>query len=218
MLLYMFSTEDRQWGKVLATLCVVVTVGLGISLAVWTTAAPPISVTYRGARVTTAVPGKPFTVSFQVKNTGTETYSGATVIFHIPDGLTHSKVVPADAQIQDDTITWTNIPFEGGQSFYPSFTFTVDKGTPIDTKLRLWFEVTGNGFETTSTNFSVTAKAATATSTLSSSDITSLFQSVYGRTPTSSELTYWLGRRSDKPARSSLLGAMMYHKALSIPH
>lgn len=181
-------------------------------------AAPPQSVTYSGTKVTAAVPGKPFTLKFQVKNTSSDAYSGVKVTFHIPEGLKHTSVSPGGATIYDDIVSW-NIPSAAGQSFYPSFAFTVNKDVAIGKKLSLWVEITGSGMETTSTNFSITAvKSTPAASTLTAADVSSIFQEVYGRAPTSSEKTYWLGRRSDKPGRTALLGAMAYHKANNIKH
>ena len=182
--------------------------------------AAPHTVTYRGTRVTTAVPGKSFNLNLQVKNTSNDNYPRVQITFHVPDGLQHSSVAPADAIIQDDTITWHNVPMNADQTFNPSFNFIVDAGTALNTKLNLWAEVTGDGLESTSTNFSITTRpaSATAVSSLTSSNIKSMFQSVYGRTPTASELAYWLGRRADKPQRVPLLGAIAYHHALNIRH
>lgn len=185
-------------------------------------AAAPHTVAQRGNPATTAVPGKPFTMNFQVKNTGGDGYHAVNVIFHIPNGLTHSKVSPAHAAIEDDIVAWYNIPMAAGQSFYPSLTLTLDAGTPLKTKRTLWVEVTGDGFEATSKNFSITAvakvQAPPSASALTPADISAMFQTVYGRTPSASELTYWLGRRSDKPGRGVLLGAMYYHRARNITH
>ncbi len=213
----------RRWGKVSIALGTTLGVVAGIIFVGSASAAPPMAVTYSGARVTTAVPGKSFSVKFQVKNTGSSATSDVKVIFHIPDGLTHTKVSPADAAIEDGTITWSNQSFDAGKAMYPSFTFTLDSGTPLKTKKNIWVEVTGTDMEATSTNFSVTAVKATTTatkttSTLSSTDITSMFETVYGRTPTVSEKTYWLGRRTDKPGRTALQGAMGYHQAMGIVH
>lgn len=199
----------------------VITLITGVALALPAVAAPPHAVSHKGTPVTTAVPGEPFTMKFQVKNTGTTTFSGVKVIFHIPKEFTHSAVAPANADIQDDIISWSNVPIESDKPFYPSFTFTMESGTPLKTKVNIWVEVTGKDMEATSTNFSVTARAASATkavSTLSSADISSMFQSVYGRAATASELKYWLGRRTDKPGRTALTGAIAYHKALDIKH
>lgn len=194
---------------------VVVGVVVAASVAL---AAPPQTVSYSGTAVTTAVPGKPFTLKFQVKNTSSDAYSGVKVTFHIPEGLKHTSVSPSGASIYDDIVSW-DIPSIAGQSFYPSFTFTVNKDVAIGKKLSLWVEVTGSGMEATSKNFSITTvKSLPAASTLTSADITSMFQEVYGRAPTSSEKTYWLGRRTDKPGRTALLGAMAYHKAQNISH
>lgn len=198
----------------------VIAVVIGISVA-GSAAAAPYAVTYSGTPVTTAVPGKPFTLKFQVKNTGDTTYSGVKVIFHVPEEFINGSVSPGDAVIEDGTISWVNLAQAGGKSFYPSFSFTVDSGTPLKKKLPVWVEVMGTGMEATSTNFSVTTRAASAAktaSTLSSTDISTLFQLVYGRIPTTRELKYWLGRRPDKPQRTALLGAMTYHKDRSITH
>jgi hypothetical protein len=193
---------------------------LGLSVASSAAAAPPHTVTYKGTPVTTAVPSKPFTIKLQVKNIGSTTYSGVKVTFHIPDGVSHDAVSPADAQFQDDTIFWTNVPLEGGQSFYPSLTLKLESGTALKSKKNVWVEVTGTDMEATSANFSITARSATAakTTTLSSADISTLFQSVYGRAASASELKYWLARRTDKPQRTALSGAMAYHKNLSLQH
>jgi len=181
--------------------------------------AAPHTVTYKSTRVTTAVPGKPFNLNLQVKNTSNDNYSNVQITFHVPSGMQHSSVSPANAIVQDDTITWYNVPMNANQTFNPSFTFTIDSGTPLNTKFNLWAEVTGDGMESTSTNFSITTrKTSSPASSLSSNDIKSMFQSVYGRTPTASELTYWLGRRTDKPQRTPLLGAIAYHHALNIKH
>lgn len=194
---------------------------LALSFASPALAAPPYTVNYAGTPVTAAVPGKPFMLNFKVTNTGTTVYSGVKVIFHLPDELESSKVAPADARIEDNTITWMNVPIAAGKAFYPSFTFTIKSGTPLTTKVSIWVEVTGSGMEATSTNFSVIARSTASTkttSTLTSADITAMFQSVYGRTSTASELKYWLGRRTDKPGRTALLGAMGYHQAQGITH
>lgn len=216
----MISNIVHRWSRFVITLCTAAGVIVGVLFGSSATAAPPYKVSYNGTPVTTAIPGKPSTLKFQVKNTGGTDYSGVRVIFHIPEGLTHSKVAPADARIEDNIISWVNVPIGAGKSFYPSLTFTMDSGTPLNTKLSLWVEVTGSDFEATSTNFSVTARKETkkVTSTLSSTDISTLFQSVYGRSPATSELQYWLGRRTDKPERTSLLGAMAYHKERNISH
>lgn len=198
------------------SICLSLIASLALSTSV---SAAPNTVTYRGARVTTAVPGKPFNLNLQVKNTSNDNYSNVQITFHVPSGLQHSSVSPANAVIQDDTITWYNVPLHADQTFNPSFTLTVDSGIALNTKLNLWVEVTGSGMESTSTNFSITTrKSAAVTSLLSSNDIKSMFHSVYGRTPTSSELAYWLGRRTDKPQRTPLLGAMAYHRSLNIQH
>lgn len=194
---------------------------VGLSLGSSALAAAPIQVKYKGAAITTAVPGKPFNMNFEVKNTTGEVYNGVKVIFHLPEGVSHSMVSPDDSQIDSDTVTWSNVPMESDQSFYPSFTFTVDSGTPLKTKKTIWVQVLGSGMDETSKNFSITtvAKApAKTTSLLTSADVTNLFKSVYGRTPTARELKYWVSRRSDKPGRTALLGAIVFHKANKISH
>lgn len=215
----MFSTSflHRTKGFVRLSAIAAVTAGLAIGQSA---AAAPQKVTYHGTPVTTAVAGKPFDIKFRVKNIGDTAYSGVQVTFHLPHELTHSKISPANAVADDDTITWTNVPLEAGQSFYPSFTFTVDAGTSLKTKLSIWVEVTGQNMEATSTNFSITTKSASAAkkTALSSADVKSIFTTVYGRAPTASELKYWLGRRTAKPTRTSLLGAVAYHKAQNIKH
>lgn len=50
------------------------------------------------------------------------------------------------------------------------------------------------------------------------SDLNSLFRSVYGRNPTTSERNYWTKRLLDKPDRGAFLGAMGYQKAQKIKH
>lgn len=221
----MISFIDRRWGVLVSAFGVVAVVALGLLFVSSVIAAPPYAVTYRGTPVTIAVPGKPVTINFEVENTGTTVYSGVKVIFHIPEGLTHTKVMPANAAIVDDTITWINVPVAAGKSFYPSLTVTMDSGTPLKTKKSIWVEVTGTDMEANSQNFSLTAVSASVaktttvtTTTLSSADVSSLFQLAYGRGATTSELTYWLGRRVDKSARDSLFGAMQYHKLLNISH
>lgn len=217
----MFSKNLFKWQRQTTTLLLVAGVVAGVSLGGRTAAAAPITVGYSGTRVTTATPGKPFTLKFQVKNAGSEAFSGVKVTFHIPEGLKHSQVSPADAMVDENTIMWENLYMDAGQSFYPTFTFTLDSGTSLNSKRNIWVEAQGTDMEATSVNFSITAKAAAvrrATSTLTSADVKSMFQSVYDRTPTASELRYWLGRRTDKPQRSALLGAMAYHKAQNIRH
>lgn len=201
------------WGGLVGVLIVIMVAGVA-----W--AAPPYTAKYRGPAVTTAVPGQPFTLKLAVKNTGTTVYSGVKVTMHVPEGLTHSMVAPANASIHDDIIQWSDVPIAAGKSFYPEITFTLDKGTPLKTKKNIWVEVTGQDMEANSVNFSITAVPAktVAKSTLSAADISSMFQSVYGRAPSANEQTYWLGRRSDKPGRSALLGAMGYHQTNGISH
>jgi len=190
-------------------------------------AAPPYTIDYHGTPVTTAVPGKSFTINFEVTNTGTTVYSDVKVIFHIPDGLTHSKVSPTDANIVDNTITWKNVPIAAGKSFYPSLTLTLDSNTKLKTKERIWVQVTGTDLEENSQNFSITAvsKATTpATTTTSGSDlisrINSIHRAVYDRNPTVSEHTYWLGRVTSgaKATFGALLGAMQFHQQNNIRH
>lgn len=204
---------NKLWG--------IIILGLAVVVAAPAEAAPPQKVTYHGTPVRTAVPGTPVTLKLQVKNTGSTTYGGVKVIIHVPDGVSHSAVTPGGADISDETITWSNVPLVANQSFYPAITLTMEKSVALKMKKNLWVEVTGEDMEASSTNFSLTAVAAgakKAASTLSSSDITSIFQAVYGRTPTASERTYWLGRRADKPQQTALQGAMVYHKAQNIKH
>ncbi len=196
-------------------------VAAGVSFGRAAAAAPPQTVGYHGTRVTTAIPAKPFTLSFQVKNTSSETYSGVQVTFHIPNGLQVTKVAPANAVVQDDLVYWTNVPIAPGKSFWPTLTMNFEAGTPVKTKKTIWMEVTGTDMEATSTNFSITAVSANVVKvgvTLTSADIKSMFLSVYGRVPTGTELSYWLGRRADKPGRGPLQGAMAFHKAVNIKH
>lgn len=122
-------------------------------------AAPPQKVTYHGKAVTTGVIGKSVTLKFRVKNTSDVAYSGVRVTFHVPSGLTSTKVAPNDAVISDDLIYWDNVPLEAGKSFYPTLTFKVDSDTPLKKKLNIWVEVTGTDMEATSSNFSVTTTA-----------------------------------------------------------
>lgn len=216
----MFSTRHSFQRKRLALLSGAALGTFAAAFALPAAAAPPHTVSYSGSPVKTAVPGKSFTVKFRVKNTSSDAYSGVKATFHVPEGLKHTSVSPSGASIYDDIVSW-NIPSASGQSFYPSFTFTVDKSVAIGKKLNLWIEVTGSGMETTSTNFSITTVKSLSTpakSTLTSADVKSLFQEIYGRAPANSELTYWLGRRTDKPSRGALLGAMAYHKANNISH
>lgn len=209
--------------KVVTVIAVIAAVILGVMATNKTAlAAPPYSVKYNGTATTSAVPGKPFTLNLKVTNTGTTVYSGVKVIVHVPDGVTHSKIAPANASPIDDLITWSNVPIAAGKSFYPSITMTLDTGTPLKTKKNIWVEVTGEGMEANSQNFSVTAvktvTATTSTTTVSATEVTSLFKLVYGRTPTTSESTYWMGRRTDKPSRGALIGAMQFHKLNGIAH
>lgn len=195
-----------------------VVVGLLIGTSV--SAAPPHKASYLGAPVTTAVPGKSFILKLQVKNTGTTTYEDVKVIIHIPEGISHTSVSPGDADVSDNTITWSNVPLASGQTFKPTLTLTLAAGTSLKTKQNIWVEVLGTDMESTSTNFSITAvsTAKTVVTNLTAADITSMFQTIYKRTPTSSELTYWMSRRADKPSRGALQGAMGYHKAQGIAH
>ena len=217
----MASVNIKQWGMVVVIMCVA-------SVVVWISlfggsanAAPPYFVGYQGTPVKYAVPGKPITVNYKVTNTGTTVYSGVKVIFHIPSGLTHSSVSPANAELIDDTVTWENVPIAAGKSFYPSLTLTMDANTPLKTKRSVWVEVTGTDMEANSQNFSLTAVAKVAgqaTLVSTSSTVNSIFQLVYSRAPTSSESAYWVGRYADKPGRGSLIGAMQYHESLGIAH
>lgn len=190
---------------------------LGVAVGGRAQAAPQV-VTQHGTAVTTAVPGKPFTIKFRVKNSGDTTYDGVKVTFHLPGDLSVTSIAPNDATVDGNDVYWTNVPIAGGKSFYPTLTLTMDSGTPLKTKQRIWVEVTGNDMEATSTNFSVTAVAAKKATTLTSTDVTTMFQEVYGRAPAKSELTYWMGRRGDKPTKTSLQGAMGFHKAQGITH
>lgn len=205
-----------MYTKLFTTIAVVA----GLVFSATTFAAPPQKVTHSGTPVTSAVPGKQFAVKLQVKNTGTITYEAVSVIVHIPEGMSHVTVAPGDAAISDDTITWSNVPLEPGQSFYPVLTLKLESGTPFKTKKNIWVEVTGTDMEATSTNFSITAVAAVknAAATLTSADITNMFQIIYKRTPTASELAYWMSRRADKPSKGALQGAMAYHRAQNIQH
>jgi len=120
------------------------------------------------------------------------------------------------------------VPIAAGKSFYPSVTVTYDAGTALKTKKNVWLEVTGEGMETTSQNFSVTAvsslSAATATAATAETGlvpkINSIHRAVYGRNPSASEHAYWLGRveRGEKASYVALLGAMQWHKLFNIAH
>lgn len=188
------------------------------SLGLSALAAPPYAVTQAGTPVTVAVPGKSLTMKFQVKNTGTTVYSDVKVVFHIPNGLTTTAVSPANSEIVDDTVTWINVPIAAGKTFNPVITFAMDSGVKLGTKLNVWVEVTGKDMEANSKNFSVVATKAVKASTLTSAQVSSLFQIVYGRMPTGTELSYWMGRRTDKPGSTELSGAMGYHQAKGISH
>lgn len=187
-----------------------------------TTASPalaaPQQVTYLGKAVTTAVPGKAFAIKFRVKNVSDDAYDGVKVTFHMPGDFDINAVGPNDAIIDGSDVYWTNVPLQAGKSFYPSFTLTMDSGTALKTKERIWVEVTGNGMEATSQNFSIMAVAAKKATTLTPADVSSMFKAVYGRTATASELKYWTGRRTDKPTRTALQGAMGFHQAQAITH
>ncbi len=221
----MQSFSARAWSFTVGSLCIALIAAIGILQSRPVAAAPPYAVTYKGAAVTTGVPGKAFTVNWEVTNTGNTEYSGVKVIYHIPEGLSHSKVSPANAGVIDDIISWENVPIGAGKSFYPSLTLTVDKGTALKTKKNIWVEVTGDDMEANSQNFSITAVAkqpttttTTTTATTSSSQVTSLFTAVYGRALTASESTYWTSRLTDKPERLRMFGAMQFHKLLGISH
>src|SRR5579864_3603115 len=87
--------------------------------------AAPQSVTYRGAPVAFAIPGKPFTIKFQVKNTSSDTFSGVKVTFHLPDAITTSAIAPDNSVVDGNDVSWSNVPLVPGQSFYPSFNLKV---------------------------------------------------------------------------------------------
>ena len=219
-------TKKINKGKSIATLGAASALIIGTFMAVSASAAPPQQVTYKGTPVKTAVPGKSFTVNWKVTNTTSDvTYSNVSVIYHVPSGMTSGNVSPANAEIIDDTITWKNVPLAPGESLYPSIAFTLDSDTPLKTKKNIWVEVTGDSMESTSSNFSITAVSSTpsassssTSSTLAASTVDYLFAIVYGRLPTTSEATYWQGRRTDKPKRLPLLGAMQFHKIVGINH
>lgn len=215
----MIAYITREWGRVVFSGAAAVALSFIIT---GTAAAAPNTVTYRGTPVKTAVPGKPFNLKLQVKNTSNDSFASTKVILHIPAGVTDSAVSPAHATIEDKTIAWSDVPLAAGQSFYPSLTLTIDSGTAAGTKVSIWAEVTGTDMEATSKNFSVTAVSASAVkrvaATLSAANIKALFEEVYGQTPTGSELKYWLSRRTDKPGSSVLKGAIAFHKAKNIKH
>lgn len=201
-------------------LVVVVALVVSGSYAGVALAAAPQTVSYYGSPVTTAVPGKPFTMKFRVQNTSGDSYSGIRVIFHMPSQLNVTAVAPSNSSVEDGTVSWVNVPLEPGKSFYPALTLIMDSGTKINTKSSIWVQVTGTDMQETSKNFSVTARSSvtSTTTTLSSADVSALFTSVYGRAATASELKYWLSRRADKPGRIALQGAIAFHKANNIKH
>ncbi len=214
----MINTIARIRVKTITSLFAAVAIVLALSVGSSALAAPQ-AVTYQGTPVTTAVPGKPVTIKFKVTNTSSDNYSGIKVTFHMPGDFTVSKISPGNVVVDGSDIYWVNVPLEAGKSFYPAFTLSMDSGTPLKSKERMWVEVTGNDMEATSVNFSLTAvKATTTTSTLSVSEVSGLFQTVYGRVPTTSELNYWKSRRADKPSSTALAGAMGFHKAQGITH
>lgn len=49
-------------------------------------------------------------------------------------------------------------------------------------------------------------------------NINPLFQSVYGRLPTSAESAYWISRVKDKPTEPAMIGAMAYHQMHNVQH
>lgn len=53
---------------------------------------------------------------------------------------------------------------------------------------------------------------------VSPSEIDTLFFSVWGRNPTSSERQYWTSRIADKPFKVDLVGAMQFHQAQGYQH
>jgi hypothetical protein len=193
---------------------------VGTSVAGSALAAAPQTVTYQGTPVTTAVPGKAVTLKFRVKNTSNDTYSGVKVTFHMPSDVNVSAVQPGNSTVDGNDISWQDVPLVPGQSFYPVFTATLDSGTPINSKMNIWVQIDGKDMQETSTNFSITAKKTTTVtpSTLSSTDVSNLFKSVYGRAPSASELKYWLSRRADKPGKTALWGAIAFAKANNIKH
>ncbi len=157
----MLSTATHFSAKGIANLLAIVAVVFSFSLGHSALAAPH-TVGYKSTKVTTVVPGKSVTLNLRVKNTGTTTYAGVKVIFHIPDQLELLKVSPANAVIEDGIVSWSNVPIAGGKSFYPSLTLKMASGTPLKTKVSIWTEVTGQDMEATSTNFSLTAVKAPA--------------------------------------------------------
>lgn len=213
----------RRWGVSVAALCAVTAGVLIFIIGGSATAAPPYTVTYQGTPIRNAIPGKPTTVNYKVTNTGDTVYSGVKVIFHMPDGITHTSVAPANSILIDDTVIWENVPIAVGESFYPSLTLVIDTNVPLKTKKSIWVEVTGTDMEASSYNFSLTAvdkivdKAAAAVVS-TNNKVSSVFQLAYSRAPTTSESSYWVGRYKDKPGLGSLFGAMQYHKILNIKH
>ena len=65
---------------------------------------------------------------------------------------------PDSSVVDGNDVYWNNVPLESGKSFYPAFTFTINKSTAVKTKLKIWVQVTGGAdMPETSTNFSITA-------------------------------------------------------------
>ena len=191
-------------------------------------AAPPYTIVQTGDSVRQAIPGESFTMDFTVTNTGETVYSGVKVIFHIPQELSHTNVAPANATLEDDIVSWSNVPISAGGTFKPSLTLMLEKGTPLGTKKNIWVEITGDGMESNSQNFSITAVATKAAASAAPakadtslvSKINSIHRAAYDRNPSASEHAYWLGRvnSGDKSSVSALLGAMQYHRAHVINH
>lgn len=197
------------------------TVAVGALLGLPAYAAAPNVVTYQGPAVTAAVPGKTFHLGFKIKNTSTENYQNVQIVFHMPNELNVASVGPNGSTTEDQNVTWSNVPMESKKSFYPTFTANLKSDTPLKTKVSIWVEVKGDNMETTSKNFSITARPGVmpvAASKLTAADINALFMTVYGRAPSASEAKYWLGRKTDKPGRNELMGAMAFHKAHNLKH
>lgn len=190
-----------------------------LGLAAPAQATPPQVITYVGTPVKTGVPGKTAVLKLKVTNSTSDNYANISVIFHIPDTLTLDAVSPGSYNYRDGILSWDNVPLEAHTTFSPTLTLKIPSGTAVGKKLNVWAEVTGKDMEGTSQNFPITTvKKVAAKTTLTSADVKSLFQQVYGRTPTAKELAYWVGRRADKPTAGVLKGAIQYHKDNGISH
>lgn len=89
----------------------------------------------------------------------------------------------------------------------------------LDDKVRLFKQTcatsTSTEAKTTQSSAATTNKSSTSSSsTWSTSQLNSLFRSVFGVNPTVSEWKYWFSRKADKPQKAAFVGAMLYHKQL----